>query len=241
MAANQLNGIGMLVHPWANDGHGPYLLGTCFAFRSNRHFLTAAHCVGDLEPDRLAVFVPHAAPVTRVVGVEKHPVADVAILTVADELEGVEPFWSAVGNYNLGEDFLAFGYPESIFGPEVREPTARLFKGSYQRFFDHESHMGFRYFAGELSIGCPAGLSGGPLFRPGAHVIVTGMATENLESTTVLESVEEISSGEVKSEMRYRKVITYGIAIMLDRLSAWLDQHLPEFDSTDWAKTRPPP
>lgn len=229
----------MVMHPWANEGRGPYLLGTCFAFRSARHFVTAAHCVGDLEPDRLVVLVPHVLGPTRVVSVEKHPTADAAILTLDSEPEGVEPFWSSASNYGLGEDFLAFGFPESIFGPDARQPTARLFKGSYQRFFDHESHLGFRYFAGELSLGCPAGLSGGPVFRPGAHVIVTGMATENMESTTVLESVEEVERGDEKTAMRYRKVITYGVALMLDRLSDWFDAHLPVFDSTEWVRTHP--
>jgi hypothetical protein len=238
--ANQLNGIGMVMHPWANEGRGPYLLGTCFAFRSARHFVTAAHCVGDLRADRLVVVVPQVTGPIRVTSVERHPSADVAILTLDEEPDGVEPFWSAVSNYGLGEDFLAFGFPESIFGPDARQPTPRLFKGSYQRFFDHESHMGYEYFAGELSIGCPAGLSGGPLFRPDAQVIVTGMATENMESTTVLESVEEVVQDGAKTEKRYRKVITYGVALMLDRVSDWFDAHLPEFDSSEWVKAHPP-
>lgn len=218
----------MLLHPWANEGKGPYLLGTCFAYRTDRHFLTAAHCVGDLSADKLMVTVPRIPAVGRVASIDRHPTADVAVLTLDEDMAGVETFWSVAANYVLGEDFLAFGYPESIFGLDSREPTPRLLKGSYQRFFDHESYLGFRYFAGELSMGCPAGLSGGPLFRQGAHVIVTGLATENLESTTVLESVEEITEGDTTTAMRYRKVITYGVAVMLDRLAEWLDQHVPQ-------------
>src|SRR6266568_2867656 len=39
------------------------------------------------------------------------------------------------------------------------------FPGHVQRFFNHTSHMGYRYIAAELSIGCPVGLSGAPVFN----------------------------------------------------------------------------
>jgi hypothetical protein len=39
-------------------------------------------------------------------------------------------------------------------------------KGHFQRFFDHESHLGHRYHAAEFSVGCPGGFSGAPVFNP---------------------------------------------------------------------------
>jgi hypothetical protein len=81
------------------------------------------------------------------------PEADVAVLRAnAGEPPSLEPFWNTVTNWSLGEDFFAYGYPEDRPGPGTF-PTARLFKGHFQRFMAHESHMGFRYFAGELSTG----------------------------------------------------------------------------------------
>jgi hypothetical protein len=43
-----------------------------------------------------------------------------------------------------------------------------------------------------MSIPAPAGLSGGPLFRPGAPPMVTALVTENLQSTTFLDQIETI-------------------------------------------------
>src|SRR5436305_455579 len=81
------------------------------------------------------------------------------LLTVGEESDQITPFWGAVATHGLGEDFVAYGYPESIFGSDARQPTPRLFKGHYQRFLHYRSFMGYHYDAGELSIGVPAGLS----------------------------------------------------------------------------------
>jgi len=40
-----------------------------------------------------------------------------------------------------------------VFGPDSRVPRPRLFKGHFQRFLEHRSFAGYRYAAGELSIG----------------------------------------------------------------------------------------
>ena len=126
-------------------------------------------------------------------------------------------------NFSLGEEFYAFGYPPSVFGPSASEPTARLFTGNFQRFIDHQSHLGYRYIAGEMSIACPQGLSGAPVFRPGAPVMLLGLVTENLQTYTALESVEEvIERGEVR-RTEVRNVINYGVTLMLHELQPWLD------------------
>jgi hypothetical protein len=65
------------------------------------------------------------------------------------------------------------------------------------------------------------------------------MATENFESTTLLESVEEIKEPNNKIELRYQKILSYGVALMLDPVSDWLDAHLPVFDSSEWVKSHP--
>jgi hypothetical protein len=62
----------------------PAFLGTAFAFRHRRAFLTAAHCVHGFEASDLAVQSPHLSggallPVTSVV---RHTTADLALVTV---------------------------------------------------------------------------------------------------------------------------------------------------------------
>lgn len=205
-------------------------LGTCSAFRQQSSVLTAAHCIGKLRKEELATISlgRRGLLVRPVIEIIKHPNADIAVLQLAeDESDVSEPFWDCVGNFHLGEDFVAYGFPEDIFGEDVRKPTPRLFKGSFQRFMQHESFMGYHYLAGELSIGCPAGLSGGPLFRPGAPQMLTGIVVENLESTTLLHSVEEIQKDGVIVRVRNQRVISYGVALMLEPIKPWLDIVVP--------------
>jgi Trypsin-like peptidase domain len=225
----------------------PVFLGSCFAFRSQRAFLTAAHCVGDVKSSQLAVVNvgENRKVIWRPVSnVERHPSADIAVIRtlpmtdaereVIGERESstedrTEPFWRHVSNYGIGEDFHAFGFPENIFGDEQRAPTPRLFKGHFQRFMEYESrHLPYQYFAAEMSIPAPAGLSGGPLFRPGAPPMVTALVTENLQSTTFLDQIETIVSGNATHVTKYEQVISYGVALMLDRVADWLDDHAPD-------------
>jgi trypsin-like peptidase len=200
------------------------LLGSCFSVRGSDMFLTAAHCVGKLDASALVVRsagIPERRVVLRVV---RHPSADLALLEVAKaEEEGVEPFVYAVSNWSLGEDFFAFGYPEDVFGDYPGAPTPRLFKGHFQRFIQtYKSKLGYEYFAAELNIAAPAGLSGGPLFRAAAPVVL-GIVTENLESTTFLDSVEQVFRDGQTTRTTYQKVITYGVALMLSPLKEWLN------------------
>lgn len=98
------------------------LRGWCFAFRSQTHFLTAAHCVAELDPDQLAVAVPEVQPIRLVRQVHLHPTADAAIVEVVGEPAPVEPFAGYPSTLSLGEDFLAFGYREDLHDPY---PVAR--------------------------------------------------------------------------------------------------------------------
>jgi len=134
------------------------------------------------------------------------------------------PFWDFVSNFELGEEFFAFGYPEDTFGPSRGGVTPRLFKGYYQRYMTYHSPVSnCSYNAGEMSIGAPPGISGGPVFRPGALPMVTGMVTENLEATTFLDEVEEVErAGTIVERRMHRKVINYGVALLLDSHGEWL-------------------
>src|SRR5437764_10098258 len=139
--------------------------GTCFAFRRSTHLLTPRHCVSGAQHP-LAVFMTHPGTWRAVQKVETHPTADVAILVV-EERDG-ESFRSFVSNYTVGEDFIAYGFPENVIGDDPWLPTPRIFKGHFQRFFSYRTFDGYEYPAAELNIPAPAGLSGGPLFRAGA-------------------------------------------------------------------------
>jgi hypothetical protein len=185
-------------------------------------FVTASHCVGKLGAADVGVLLPGLSATIRAERLIRHGSADICIVRLPNfDREPAEPFWGVVGNYTLGEEFHAFGWPEEILGDT--RPTPRLFTGHFQRFIPkHRSHLGFRYRAGELSIPCPGGLSGGPLFRPEAPQMLTGMVTENLEAWTLLDSVEEVQDNGRLYKLESRRVLTYGLALMLDQaLIGW--------------------
>jgi hypothetical protein len=223
---NPLYAVALLLHQQGD--REPAFLGTCFAYRQPHYFLTAAHCVGTLKPGDLGIYSPFPfAREWQPKAVEVHPEADIAVIRVAEGGATIVPFRDHVANYGFGDDFAAFGFPESIFGPEDRQPTPRLFRGHYQSVMYYVSPFGYHYSAGELSIPAPAGLSGGPLFRPTAPMMLTGMVTENLDSTTYLEAVEEVQTERRVTKTQYQRVVQYGVGVMLARIEEWLDKHAP--------------
>ena len=173
----------------------PYL-GTCFAYRWQNRFLTAAHCIHGIPHTEIAVESPSGI-IQTATEVEFHPTADIAVIACgALQIKGMEtdPFWMTVENWQLGEEIMAYGFPIDVFGEDASQPTPRVFRGYFQRFIpDYKAFSGYRYLAGEINFGCPAGLSGGPVFRPSAHPVVLGLATENLRSYTNIQSFEEVS------------------------------------------------
>lgn len=196
--------------------------GSCFLFRTPSHAITAAHVVAGLSVESLRLRFPNTLPIVthRVVSVKSAPGPDLAVMQLA-EPSTAQPFKNVGTNFTLGESFMAYGYPYDVLGPTSGMPTARLFRGHYQRFVYFTSHMGYGYNAGELSIAAPGGLSGGPVFRP-ADISVTGLVTENLKSTTILEAVEKHSRPEHTDLREYHEIIQYGVSLLLDSCEPWL-------------------
>ncbi len=89
------------------------------------------------------------------------------------------------------------------------------FPGHVQRFFNHTSHMGYRYIAAELSIGCPVGLSGAPVFNSTHMGRLYGVVAENVRTETEVETVLEIEKGNVIDRETMARVIHYALAVWL--------------------------
>lgn len=222
---NPLHAIGILSQETDN---APLFLGTCFSFKDSKCFVTAAHCI-DNGNEGLSIVMPRLVLGNDVIEVHRHPCADIAICVTDNRWEGsIIPFSSVVGNYGLGEEFLTNGYPkESPYMGEVL-PTERLFVGHYQRFFEHQ-RGGFSYLAGELNIPCPGGLSGAPLFRRDAPQVVTGVVSDNLEVSTELREEEVTKIENSKETYIYKRVINYGIAVMLHEVIDWMDEVIENY------------
>ena len=107
-----------------------------------------------------------------------------------------------------GGDFISFGYPSE----EGERAVPRFFKGHFQRHFGYSDPSGRTYFAGEMSIPAPAGLSGGPLSRPQTPDKICAIVTTNHDSYLVIDSYEEEERDGDVSRGQIRRVVSYGIA-----------------------------
>jgi hypothetical protein len=229
MTSDRLDAVGMVI---LRDSDGSEAIGgTCFLFRRDEVALTAAHCVPS-EAAAVEVILPRISrrriPVERI---ERHASGDVAALFLDRGIKDKQgyphfAFWDHVGNLELAEQFFAYGFPVEGPAPEIDavQPVPRIFVGHYQRFFQYAGFGIKPYWAGELSVPAPGGLSGGPVFRPGALQMVTGLVTANVESYAVTDSIEEVRDGGSVYRLESRKVISYGISLMLAQYDDWLNE-----------------
>jgi hypothetical protein len=163
----------------------------------------------------------------QVQAVVRHPEADLAVLRVP-QINASEylPFDNIEASVTWGDTVQALGYPEEseADGPV---PTARLLTGTIQRFFTHSARKPHDYSACELSFGAPAGLSGGPVYNPRDSSRVIGVISDNHDSTTYLQAVEEIQESGAVCRQLTHELIRYGIAAHLLPLQEWLDTQIP--------------
>ena len=223
--------VGMLLAQAAGGWHPA---GTCFRFGHNRVVLTAGHSVDrESHPGSLAVrFLTELVDVERVI---RHPTADLAALILAGSPAPGDvgrAFSDTSTNLSWGEEFLSFGYPVEgpPYGAPIGIPSARVFVGAYQRFFHYEPPTGHRYQAGEMSITAPEGLSGAPLFRRFSPSTVTGMVVANVEAYAIVDSVLQVEQDGSTYREEARRVLSYGVAVMLGVLKPWLR------DEIDWVQ-----
>lgn len=139
-------------------------------------------------------------------------------------LYGPDPIGPTV---SWGDGFASLGYPEDTTDDGVA-PVARCIRGYIQRFYEHRSHMGYAYRAGEMSVGAPAGLSGGPVLAVGDTMAAIGIVAENRQSTTYLHQLEEIQEDGHTYRETLHSVIQYGAFVVLKAVEDWLDIHAPK-------------
>lgn len=204
-------------------------LGSGFIFRDINTLLTASHCVGELKPSELVVKIYSTSDKTyNVLEIFSHPQADATILKIhgINELEIGWPKNSLFDDRAFGIEVMACGFPEeSRLGKP--EPTARVFKGHVQRFVNWKSHLGYKYFGAELSFRCPGGLSGGVLCNPEFSGRTYGLIAENVRTSSVLDSIEEVQKdGKIYRE-HFESIIYYGIAVWLPAIENWIDSIIP--------------
>ena len=79
-----------------------------------------------------------------------------------------------------------------------------------------------------MSIGCPAGLSAGPVFAAHNELFrVHGVVTQNLKSVTVLDAVEELDIEGGASRHTYQRIINHRLCVLIEDVKQWVDRHAP--------------
>lgn len=221
MAQSPIKNVCLLCEERGSDL--PIFLGSCFAFRDRKTFLTAAHCIGERDASKLIVQNPLNNANSRVDSVAIHSAADLAVIRLQPDnnVMPVAPCTEIMKIKGIGGEYYAYGYPEDSIGPNAGAPVARIFRGYGQRVFLHRSHMHYNYLALELNFPCPGGLSGGPLFKPKTFQLI-GLITENIETTTSLHEEEVTLEGGTRVINHYRRVINYGLGLLLHDYENWL-------------------
>ncbi|MGW9267274.1 trypsin-like peptidase domain-containing protein [Gordonia terrae] len=203
--------------------------GTGAMFMRPYVILTAAHCVPEVAGATFAFQSPmesaHAYVVERVI---RHPTKDVAALIISRDAKAPPTGVYSEVRHQLvdGGDFIAFGYPA-----EADTSVPRLFKGHYQRHFLYEPPNGQSYFAVELSIPAPAGLSGGPVSDAHRPQVLDAIVTANHDSSLVIDSYEEEERDGTISRGKITRVVSYGIAAVLVGEDSWLDSVVRSADT----------
>ncbi|MEU0532335.1 hypothetical protein [Amycolatopsis tolypomycina] len=207
-------------------GRPPAFTGSCGAFLSPHTFLTAAHCV-PVDRHLLVASGVGIGGARLVTGRAYHPTSDLALLhteptkEIGPEHTGMlhtQVFTAPATGIEDGGDFACFGYPADAGA----EPVGRTIRGHMQRFFNYTDRENRTYLALEMSCPAPQGLSGSLLSSPRAvttpHAVVTG----NMESYAIVDLVSEVDdNGKVYRE-ETRRIISYGIAVLLQGERQWL-------------------
>jgi hypothetical protein len=58
-------------------------------------------------------------------------------------------------------------------------------------------------------------------------VVVTGIVASNIDSTTYTDEVVERTRDGETERTTLKRLVSYGVAVMLSELGAWLDERIP--------------
>ena len=204
--------------------------GTAFGVERPGLVVTAAHVVQDATPDRLHLEIARATTASDVRfrnprSVAIHPSADLALLTF-DEDDAIPNLKLAkppecTGEFHLGTEIVSYGYPRRVESPGRVTLESRLLAGHIQRAFRHQ-RAGRRYHAYELSFPSVDGQSGSPVLLANDVTSAVAMATDNFESSILVDEVEEHDAQGRLERHIIKKVVAYGVGLALWPLADWI-------------------
>jgi hypothetical protein len=66
--------------------------------------------------------------------------------------------------------------------------------------------------------------------------MLTGIVTATLESYSTIDSFEDVIEGGGARRIEHRRVISYGVAVLLSELHDWLDENISYRRGTAWRR-----
>lgn len=202
------------------------LAGSAAVYRDRDTLLTAAHCI----PEGMRIFARLPSSESRpraAVHVERHPTADLALVKLDPRTTDQMVAQVYLGPTDMvieGGDFHGVGYPAEGGADGA---VGRYFKGHFQRRFVFDAMKPYSYLAAEMSIPAPAGTSGCGLAYAQAPQELAAIVTTNHDSYAVVDQFEEIEADGKTTRGEIRRVVSYGIAVMLLGMDDWLNEHSP--------------
>jgi len=202
------------------------IIGSCFRLWAPNYFLTANHCVNELNPEQIQVMnCMDDNHDFQCIAKHQHSKSDIAIL----EVEGDIP--EIFEKFKISEQDFAYGSQVHCFGMNIDWDTSgspsRVIGGIIQRDFTYSDGK-YESKALELSAPIPKGTSGGPAFFANKDDTVIGMAIGTIKSEVVISSIEQYEEQEVKMRERISEIIRYGVILRLYPLKEWIESILPK-------------
>ena len=206
----------------------PEIAGSTFRLWSSNHFITASHCVQDIEPAQLKIMNPlNNNHDLNCVAIHRHSKADIAVVEVEGPVpERFQKFKITRSDFSYGAPIHCFGIILDWEGSTDYAP-ARVIGGIIQRDFIYDDSV-YKSPAFELSTPIPKGMSGGPAFLAVQADVAIGIAIATIKSEVVISSFEECENDEIKTRERISEITRYGVVLRLYTVRDWLEEIIPK-------------
>jgi len=204
------------------------IVGSSFRLWSSNHFITAQHCVRNIEPSQLKIMNPLSdTHHFNCLAINRHAKADIAVLEVQGTIpEQLEKFKLSNKEASYGANIHCFGIMINLL--ETGAP-ARVIGGIIQRDFTYKDGT-YQSAALELSVPIPKGMSGGPAFFAHRDDIAIGVAIASIKSEVVVSEFEEYENDKLKEKERISEITRYGVILNLWEVKSWLEEVIPKKD-----------
>jgi S1-C subfamily serine protease len=201
-------------------------LGSCFRLWSPNHYITANHCVRDIESGHLKILNYFSDKDLQCVEIVRHSEADIAIIQIKGDIPKEYQRFKLADKWGLGSQIHCFGYVSDTMAT-LCAANARVIGGIIQREFVYNDGT-YISPAIELSAPIPKGTSGGPAFFANDDEFAIGVAIATIESEVVVHGFEAYEENGHCEKERISEITRYGVILNFGHkdIKKWLEDNL---------------